>query len=155
MPLTDIYHTFVQFPFLTNNPCIISRSAYTILKYCLFLTDYTVKRNTAKIVFTKQKLECCYWERSYFPRVSPLSLLLAVQAVLMSVLPMAAEGDTAPHGVALFLSAFMVASRGASGSSGKGARRLEDSPCLRVWVSFSLRNLLDILFHHDWTGRRQ
>lgn len=83
---------------------------------------------------------------------SPGSLLLTAQAVLASLPPRAGLGAATPlDAVGDFLSAFMVASSG-SPSSGKGARRLYERPCRRVWVSLSRRNRFDIRFHHDCRG---
>ena len=78
-------------------------------------------------------------------------MVLTAHMVLMSLMATVEEVDASapfapPTG---FLSTLRVASNEASASSGNGARRLEESPCLRVWVSLSRRNRLDILFHHD------
>lgn len=73
----------------------------------------------------------------------PQSLLLLLHAVQTSVFGTPAGGAAA----ALDSSAFMVASRGTS--SGNGASRLVESPCLSVCVSLSLRKRLDMRFHQD------
>ena len=79
-------------------------------------------------------------------------MVLTAHMVLMSLMATVEEGEaSAPFApTAGFLSTLRVASNEASASSGNGARRLEERPCLRVWVSLSRRNRLDILFHHDW-----
>lgn len=64
---------------------------------------------------------------------SPLSLLFTAQAVLRSFPPRAGDGARVPLETAAgFLLAFMVASSEVSASSGNGARRLDERPCLRV-----------------------
>lgn len=84
---------------------------------------------------------------------SPASLLLTAHAALRSLPPRVALGTGAPLDAAGgFPLAFMVASSGVSPSSGNGARRLYERPCLRVWVSLSRRNRFDMRFHQDWRG---
>lgn len=83
--------------------------------------------------------------------ISPASLLLTAQAVLISFPPRAGVGASDPLDTAAgFLSAFIVASNEVSASSGNGARRLDERPCLRVWVSLSRRKRFDIRLHQDW-----
>lgn len=83
--------------------------------------------------------------------VSPETLVWTPHALSASRPPRAGLGGSAPLDAAAAgsLRAFMVASSEDWASSGKGARRLAERPCLRVWVSFRRLNWLDMRLHQD------
>lgn len=121
-------------------------------EYITFIHYFAhIKLHLLSYIYPKHLMDM--WCHSWFLGNcdSPPSLVFTAQAVLMSFPATAGVGATAPLETAVgFLFAFIVASSELSASSGNGARRLAERPCLRVWVSLSRRKRFDILLHQDW-----
>lgn len=121
-------------------------------EYITFIHYFAhIKMDICSATFTLNISWTCDVIHGFKEKDSPPSLVFTAQAVLMSFPATAGVGATAPLETAAgFLFAFIVASSELSASSGNGARRLAERPCLRVWVNLSRRKRFDILLHQDW-----